>query len=292
MKIGYILILTLAAGLAARADFSYTSTRKPAAGQTASNAGDPATRHYIKGQKMKMDRGRTATLIDFDQQTVTSIDNDHKTYTVTKFSDFGQALQKSDVEVNIDVKKTGETRNVNGYNANEMVMTMDLDSPQGRQSGMKMQMEMHMWLSADVPGAGELRAFYDRNRDRFPWSAMAAGGSQNMQKAIADMQRKMADMHGVPVLQEIKVKAAGNEAQAAQMQQGMAQARAKLEEMQKQGGPQAAAAAQALARMGGGSAGGSGALFETTMESSDFSTSAIPDSVFAIPDGYQKTDKK
>jgi hypothetical protein len=102
-----------------------------------------------------------------------------------------------------------------------------------------------MWLSPDVPGAQELRAFHEKNRDRFPWAALGGGGNQGMQKVVADMQRKMADLNGVALLQVVKVKSSGSEAQAAQMQQGMAQARARLEEMQKQGGPQAAAAAQA-----------------------------------------------
>ena len=95
----------------------------------------------------------------------------------------------------------------------------------------------------------------------------------------------------MPLLQTVKAKAAGGGAQAAQMQPAMAQARAQMEAMIKQGGPQAAAAQQALARMGGASSGG-GSLFEMTMESSDFSTSGIPDSVFAIPAGFQKVERK
>jgi hypothetical protein len=71
------------------------------------------------------------------------------------------------------------------------------------------------------------------------------------------------------------------------MQAGMAQARAQMEAMVKQGGPGAAAAQQALARMGGAPAAG-GALMEVTMESSGFSTSSIPDSVFAIPTDFHK----
>jgi hypothetical protein len=69
------------------------------------------------------------------------------------------------------------------------------------------------------------------------------------------------------------------------MQQGMAQ----LQAMAQQGGPQGDAAKQALARMGALS--GSGALSETTIEASGFSTASIPDSVFAIPAGFQKTDR-
>jgi hypothetical protein len=70
----------------------------------------------------------------------------------------------------------------------------------------------------------------------------------------------------------------------------MQQARAQLEAMIQQGGPGADAARQALARMP--KAGAGGALFEVAMESSDFSTSSIPDSAFAVPAGFQKVDRK
>ena len=50
--------------------------------------------------------------------------------------------------------------------------------------------------------------------------------------------------------------------------------------------------ARMQAMQGGGAPGaGSGSLMEMTMESTDFSTSSIPDSVFAIPAGY-KVDQK
>ena len=201
------------------------------------------------------------------------------------------AAMPHDVDAKVDIKETGQKKIINGYNASEVVMTMEIDSPQGRQAGMKMQMEMSMWLSADVPGVQELRAFYQTNGKLFPWMALGSGGSPGMQKAMADVQRKMAGMNGVPVLQVMKMKPAGDPAQMAKMQQGMAQMMAQLEQMKKQGGAQAAAAEQSLARMGGMTRGGA-ALFEITTESTGFSSSAIPDSVFAIPAGYQKTEKK
>jgi hypothetical protein len=102
----------------------------------------------------------------------------------------------------------------------------------------------------DVPGAQELKTFYLKNAGNFPWTAMAGGGATSMQKAMADVQRKMAAGGGVTLLQTIKTKSAGSGAQAAQMQAGMAQARAQMEAMAKQGGPQAAAAQQAAATSG------------------------------------------
>jgi predicted phage gp36 major capsid-like protein len=69
----------------------------------------------------------------------------------------------------------------------------------------------------------------------------------------------------------------------------MEKARAQMEAMQKQGGPQGAVAAQALARMGAISGGGGG--MEITSESTGFSADPVPDSVFAIPAGYQQSSK-
>ena len=289
MRATCVLFLTLAAGLTARADFSFTQSTKAAGGMMAA-AAPTVTKTYLKGQKMKVDSGSTVMILDFDAQTITNIDPTQKTYSVKKFSDVSETMSKAGMDVNVDVKDTGQRKTINGFNASEVVMSVEMDSPDSRQQGMKMRMEVHIWVSPDVPGGQELRAFYERNLPKFPWAAMtSARGSQSMQKAMADLQRKMADVKGVPVLQVIKMSAGGNEAQMAQMQQGMAQARAQLEEMKKQGKlpPQME---ETLKRMSGGAAGSS--LFETTMESSNFSSSAIPDSVFAVPAAYQQTERK
>lgn len=291
MRIATLWVLTLAAVVTARADFSYTTTRKsaqaPAAGAPSQN-----TKHYLKGQKVKMEMADSATIMDLDAQTVTIINNARKTYSVTKFSDVGQALDKAGMEAKVDLKDTGQRKSINGYEANEIVMTVSMDAPAGAAAGMKFTLEMDTWLSSAVPGAQEYLAFYRKNAGHFPWAAIAGAGNPSMQKAMAEMQKKMTTAGGVPVLQTVKMKTGGNEAQMAQAQAGMAQARARLEEMKKQGGQQAAMADQMLARMGALPGGGSGSMFESTMESSDFSTSSIPDSVFAIPAGYQMVEKK
>jgi hypothetical protein len=297
MKIVSLAILTLAASLTARADFSYSTTAKSSGGMMTGGTNDHATKNFFKGNKMKMDRDGTATILDFDAQTITHIDSSQKTYSVTSFNETGEELKKSETEITIDLKETGQRKDINGYNAHEVVMSMDMDNPQSHQAGMKARMEMHMWISPDVPGAGEMRAFYQRNTARFPWGAMAGGagrGGQGMQKSLVELQRKMAAMNGVVVLQVMRMKTAGNEAQMAQAQQQMAKACAQMEEMKAKGGQQAASAEQMLARMNCKSAGGSGPamMFETTIESSGFSTSAIPESTFAVPAGYKQVGRK
>jgi Domain of unknown function (DUF4412) len=289
---GFIFFLTMACSLTLRADFSYATTVKsPGGAMAAATPGmNRITKTYLKGQKMKIDSGSSVTIFDFDAQTSTVIDSSQKTYRVTKFSDMSETLSKSRQDVNVDVKDTGQKKTINGYNASEMVLSVEMDNASGRQAGAKMHMEVDFWISSDVPGAPELRAFYQRNAAKFPWGAMAGDGgrgNQSVRSAMVELLRKMADMKGVPVLEVIKM-GAGNDAQQAQMQQGMAQARARLEEMRSQGKltPQME---EALKRMNAASSGGS--LFETTMESTDFSASPIPDSMFAIPAGYQQTQQ-
>lgn len=281
MKSTSLILLALCLAGAARADFSYSTVR------TSSSPGPAATKYFLKGQKMMLQIGDSTIITDFDTQTMTRINNGEKTYSVTKFSDLAQkTAQVGDIQV--DVKETGAKKVIDGFNCNQVIMTMVMDMSQQR-PGTKMQMEMQLWVSSDVPGSQELRAFYERNADKVPWSAMTGGGNPSLANAMADLQRKMAHIKGVPVQQTIRMKPAGDSAQAAQMQQGMAQARARLEEMAKQGGPQGQAAQRALAQMG--AAPGGGALMEITMESKDFSSASIPDSAFAIPAGYKQVEK-
>jgi Domain of unknown function (DUF4412) len=269
MKTIRFLVLSVVAALAAHADFSYTTVSK-------SPAGERTSKHYIKSQKMITDDGDRVTIMDLDAQTMTTINKTQKTYSVRPFSELYSKSGAAGMNVNADIKKTGQHKNINGFDAEEMVVTMAMDNSQSKQPGakMQMQMEMHIWFASDVPGINEAHAFYEKNADRMPWPAMAGGNT-----SMAEIQHKMATMHGIPVLTVMKMGGA-NPQQQAQMDQ----ARARIEEMKKQGGPQAAMADQMLARMGGGSS-------DITNESSGFSASPVPDSVFAIPADYQKVDK-
>jgi hypothetical protein len=292
MTVSKLFILALAAATSAHADFSYNTTSKGPA-MPGGNM-DQSTKHYLKGDKMMTDTGNSAMIIDFDAQTVTHINKTNKTYSVSKVSDLtsGQGPEAK-AEMSADFKETGQHKTINGFNASQAMMTMQMDMPQqGQQPGMKIEMEMELWLSPDVPGYSEMEAFYKRNMSRFPWAAMAQGSNPSMRATMAELQRKMAAMHGAPVLQIVRTKmgGAGAPTMTPQQQAQMDKAKAQIEAMQKQGGPQAAAAAQMMARMNAMSGGGGGGM-EITMESSGFSAASIPDSVFAIPAGYQQTTK-
>jgi hypothetical protein len=267
LKTAQLLTLALAASFPAHADFSYTQTRKGAAPQV--------TKYYFKGTRMMADSGDTARIVDYSSQTMTTINKGAKTYSVQPI---GGSLPagSSNVDLHIDVKETGQTKTINGFDCRQVIMTM---SGSGA-AGMRMQIEKESWISADVPGWQNLRAFYQKNGSSFPG---VGGGDPNMQRAVEAMQKEMAGVNGAAVLEIVRIKpVSGSDAQMAQAQAGMAVARARLEEMAKQGGQQGEIAKQALARMPGGGA----PMFETTIESSDFSAADIPDSMFEIPAGF------
>jgi hypothetical protein len=291
MRAPKLFVLALAAAAAAHADFSYTTATK---GPVMPGANvDQTSKHYLKGDKMMTEIGNTAVIIDFAAQTVTHIDKANKTYSVSKVSDVASGSgQEAKVEMSGDFKETGQHKTINGFNANQAILSMQVDMPQGPQPGMKMQMEMELWLSPDVPGYSEMEAFYKRNMSRFPWAALAQGSNPSMRATMADLQRKMAAMHGAPVLEIMRSKMGGSgvPSMTPQQQAQMEKAKAQMEAMQKQGGPQAAAAAQMLARMNTASGGGGGGM-EITIEASGFSAAPIPDSVFAVPEGYRAAAK-
>ena len=267
MKIACILIFALGAALTAHADFSYTTTTKretrmrdgtlaPAAGAAAR----PQTvKYYLKGQKIKREsvsgiNENTATITDFGAQTVTGIYHGLKTYEVTKHPYMQQGLKEMTyfcgVEAKIDVKETGERRVINGYSASEVLVTIRPQSPDASTAPVpandaaiepKWQCdvaEWEMWLSPDMPGIEEWRAFSQKNEDGSLSVALTdLIQGPNPQDTVTLQQ---ASQQGFPVLQVFRWGVMGLPP------------------------------------------------IETTMESSDFSTSPIPDSVFAIPAGYRQ----
>ncbi|HXE62318.1 MAG TPA: hypothetical protein VN519_02205 [Bryobacteraceae bacterium] len=297
--------VALTATLAAHADFSYSKTQKVTGGSMAAMAGSTANREgnsYFKGEKAAEVSNDSSILIDFAAQTITTINKVQKTYKVQKFGDVAAAGSNADVSVN--VQDTGQTKTINGYNAKESLVTLDVDLATGRGPAMKMAAEIEVWRSTDVPGAAEMRAFYEKNAANFPWAAMmGAGGNQSIQRAMTLVQKKLAESDGMVVEEVIRVKpaAGGPGPQMAQMprmtpeqQAKMQAAMAQMQAMSKQGGAQAAAAQRAMAAMsamsqGPAAANGAGnALIEITVDNTGFSTEPVPDSVFVVPSDYKQ----
>jgi len=268
----------------AHADFSYKTTREATGGTMTQAAGDidpQVSTYYFKGQKMKVVNQQVATILDFDAHTVTSINNATRSYAVRSFADVNAATKAGDEEVKADSKDTGRKMFLNGFDASDLLITLDVAGidPWTRRAGKtELHLEADTWLSTNIPGSSEVNDFHRRNAGRFPWAAMGGpdpgepgldplkrrtwvrvvesflqcfdwidcGYSESLQAAVSEVRRNMTLKHGVPVRQVVRAR--------------------------NYGGADSGAADQWLA--------------EVTMESSDFSTREISPSEFAIPDGY------
>ena len=191
-------ILALAAILPDRADFSYVRITKSSASPTVKT-----TKQFLKGQKLRMENGDIASVVDFTTKTITSIDYKRKVFTVHKLPEAPPAVNPAAAsQIKADIHESGRKKKIGAYNAKEVVLTMDAGT--SPITGNKMQLEADVWLASGVPGTRELQAFQREGRALSPAAAGGAGAS--LEKTKADMQQKAAALDGLPVLQIIKVR--------------------------------------------------------------------------------------
>ncbi len=266
-------LLSLAAPLL-WADFSYQSTVKSGVG-----AGT-VSKFKVKGGRMRMDSGTLTIITDLDTKTVTTINHTSKTYTVQPLDKSQAAMPKTGMpEVKAQVNPTGQSKRIGNYNCQQVMVTMSFANSNGA-----MSMESEMWVSPDVPGNAEMRALGAKMADAGFVTSMMDDKNRAM---MIDLQRQMAKLNGMPVLQIMRMKS-GSDAQAKKMADQMAAVREQMEKLKKQGGPRAEAAAKTLALL---PAPGGKYLLEVATESSAFSAATIAASEFAIPAGYKKADR-
>jgi hypothetical protein len=287
-------VLVLAAG-SARADFTYEQTSKITGGMMAGmmkfagafskQAREPMqTTISVKGDRLATTSSRNINIIDLSAETMTDIDLEKKTYSVVTFADFAKAMQKmsekmgakndADVNFKADVKQTGATRTINGFQTKETVLTVTIEG-QDKKSGEAgaMTVVTDMWLAPNLPGYEEVKNFYARMAQKLAFTPGMGGlgammGRQpGMAKGMSEMYKEASKIDGVPVLQVIRMGGSMQGMSEKDMAQAQ-QAAAEAERTQQQQGPPPsagdvagqAATGAALGRMGkvGGIASGIG----------------------------------
>jgi hypothetical protein len=255
-----------------------------------------------------------STIIDLNAQTITHIDFQKKTYSVMTFDEMKQALDQmskkmekqnaAQADFKVSVDATGNTKQIGGYEAKEAILKMEMqatDAKSGQQGSMTIT--TGMWLAAGVAGYDQVRDFYRRMAEKIDWSPTSNMfmAQPQMAKGMAGLTKEMAKLEGVPVLQLMTMggagqpgaNTAGGQAPAPQQQQAappslggaLGGALGGRFGLGKKSQPtQEAPPAQAA------NSGTPGSMLETKTEISDFSTSPVDDSQFAIPAGFKKVD--
>src|ERR1700742_975101 len=233
------VLVTASASL--HADFTYTETTQMTGGsmlglmkvaaafsKQARQAGEPIVSTVaIKGNRMAHISPTNTEIIDLDAETITSIDTLKKQYTVMTFEQMKQQIeaaaakmkeqqeksqpastpqqQPSTVDVNfqVHVRNTGQSKDVSGLSANESILTMNMDATD-KSSGQtgSLAITNDMWLAQEIPGYDEVKEFYRKFALKMGTVFSSAINPAMLaqypgaSKGMADMAKEMSKLKG------------------------------------------------------------------------------------------------
>lgn len=137
----------------------------------------------VKGNRKATMNEATGQIIDLSEEKIYDLDMKKKTYEVTTFEELRRRMREArekaekdsakeqgaeekpgqpqkEVEVDFDVKETGQTKTLAGYNAREVIMTVTLrEKGKTLEDGGGFVMTADSWLGPQIPALKELADF-------------------------------------------------------------------------------------------------------------------------------------
>jgi hypothetical protein len=220
-------LATLVATAASAQDVQYTTITKVDLGggmnaiMRMAGASEVKETAYIKGKKLRSDGEKQSTIFDLDNSRYILINHAEKTYTSVPLADMARvatanmrgikaeaskdqmkgtavdsAGNKADFVVDLKVEPTKERRNINGNDAERVIVTMETDvrvTPQGEsqsQAAGKLVILMDTWNANTGPASDAVRAWEQAASKEV---AAAAFGSRTNMGAAFSANPKMAE---------------------------------------------------------------------------------------------------
>lgn len=167
---------------------------------------------YIKGSKMARIGGMASTIIDLDAGTITTVNNQSHTYRTQTFEEMRERLERSqramhqeaasDLQFDVKVDKTGQTRTIDGQSATEDIVTL---TAKPGSANSQMAVKVDLWLTPGNGATHEIADYYKRLSAKY---AFAFGGSPGLGSAGAGINAAMKaalQLDGYPVTTDIEV---------------------------------------------------------------------------------------
>jgi hypothetical protein len=223
-------------------------------------------------------------------------------------------------EPKVSVKNTEETRVINGYNTKRMILSFQMEGQDQKSKDRgAFGADSDLWLTKEITGFEEQRNFYQKYAQKMGYPQMASSlgmappaHDPRMGQAAEELQKQAEKMDGVPVLTTMSFKVSGTSAEESQPastggqvesagsepdnQEGVAKNLGKVlggfggfGRKKKKEEPKPAETAQSRSGSSGTSA--SAVLMQTTTELKSYSESALPASLFEVPQGYKLAEK-
>jgi hypothetical protein len=277
----------------------------------------------LRGNSLMTVTDQQGQLIDLDAEKIYEIDFNKKRYKVTTFDEYRQRIQEAqqkmaaaahneqpqqqagdpakEMEIDFDVKETGQHKNLNGYDCRQLLMTITM-----REKGKTLEqsggivLHADMWMGPAIPEMKEVAEFQRRYAEKLGLLSMGADSAAQMammekmypmvDKAIAKFQSESADMSGTAIVNTMKIEAVPNPEQRAQTAQ----------QQQKQDAPPPTSIGGLLGGFGhklgkkddaehASSTDGRSTLMTTTTELLSVST-AVEDGDVTIPASFKERD--
>jgi hypothetical protein len=173
----------------------------------------------VQGDRLAKMSDTTGQIIDLGEEKIYDLDFKRKQYTVTTFAELRRRLEEAqrkaeerslkadareakrdqkagtpkdrdpnqnDVEVDFSLKETGQTKNVNGFDTREIVMTITLrEKGKTLEEGGGMVLTNDMWMAPKVAALREVAEFYQRYALKLQGPMMAGASAQDLAAAMA-----------------------------------------------------------------------------------------------------------
>jgi hypothetical protein len=175
---------------------------------------------YIKGNKMRsdvaMDDKTHTTIFDVDAQKMYVFDSKKKEADVWDMATFGAELSKT-VDMSgakASVKPNGQTKQIAGHSAAGYDVEVSMQAAMGGSKDMAMTVTLAgpIWMVKNAPGSADYARFYKAAVEKGwifsdPRGAKAQPGQA---KAMAEMQKQMAEIGGIPYETNVQIKMGGS----------------------------------------------------------------------------------
>ncbi len=284
--------------------------------------GKAATEGIVSTVALKGNRKLTLSeyggqLIDLAEEKIYDINVRDKSYTVMTFEEYRRKLEeaqkqarqdmkevekeqkpeageKKEVEVDFDLKETGQRKSIAGYETREVIMTITVrEKGKTLEDGGGMVMTSDMWMADPIPALAEIQQFDRRYFEKLAGPlaagmdaqqmAMASALYPMMKDAVARMQKEGARLKGTALASTTKFEGVKSKAEMSQAASGGEEAGGgvggllarRIMKLKKKPEEQSARAA----------------IFATDHEVQSIATS-VADSDVAIPAGYRDKTKR
>jgi hypothetical protein len=190
----------------------------------------------VRGNRKATMNDSTGTIIDLSEEKIYNLDMKKKTYEVVTFEEERRRIldaqgkaakaakeqktespkQGQEMEMDFDLKESGQKKVINDFDCREVIMTMTM-----RQKGKKLEegggmvMTSNIWLGPEIPAFKEIAEFDMRYFQKLNLGAGYGAGMEQMAAAMAmypgmkemmtKFQSQQVDMKGTQVLTVTKM---------------------------------------------------------------------------------------